>query len=65
MPRKIRDLIRDLENAGFVVRGGKGGHRKYVHSSVEKPVIVSGNLGGDALDYQQKAVKIAIEESRR
>jgi len=24
MPRKVRELIRDLEKAGFVNRGGKG-----------------------------------------
>jgi predicted RNA binding protein YcfA (HicA-like mRNA interferase family) len=29
--RKIRELIRDLERAGFVNRGGKGGHRNFVH----------------------------------
>jgi hypothetical protein len=28
MPRKIRELIRDLERAGFVNRGGRGDHRK-------------------------------------
>lgn len=30
-PRKIRELIRDLEKAGFVNRGGKGSHRNYEH----------------------------------
>ena len=29
MPRKIRELIRELEAAGFVDRGGKGSHRNY------------------------------------
>jgi hypothetical protein len=27
MPKKIRDLIRDLEKAGFINRGGKGSHK--------------------------------------
>lgn len=31
MPRKIRDLIADLQSAGFVNRGGKGSHRNFVH----------------------------------
>lgn len=63
MPPKLRGLIRDLEKAGFVNRGGKGSHRKFVHPRVQKPVVISGKLGDDALDYQQKAVKRAIEES--
>jgi predicted RNA binding protein YcfA (HicA-like mRNA interferase family) len=31
MPRKIRQLIKDLENVGFVNRGGKGSHRNFLH----------------------------------
>ena len=31
MPRKIRELIADLEAAGFTNRGGKGSHRNFVH----------------------------------
>jgi len=64
MPRKIRELIRSLERAGFVNRGGKGSHRNFLHPKVLKPVIISGNPGDDARDYQEKAVKRAIEESR-
>jgi len=48
MPRKVRDLIRDLEKAGFANRGGKGSHRNFVHSNVEKPLTVSGKTGSDA-----------------
>ena len=33
MPSKIRDLIIELEQAGFVNRGGKGSHRNFVHPS--------------------------------
>jgi predicted RNA binding protein YcfA (HicA-like mRNA interferase family) len=29
MLRKIRELIADLERAGFLNRGGKGSHRNY------------------------------------
>ena len=65
MPRKIRELIRDLEPAGFVNRGGKGNHRNFVHPKVTKPVTISGNLGDDAKRYQEKAVKAAIEESQQ
>ena len=31
MPKKIRELIRDLKKAGFVDRGGKGSHRNFTH----------------------------------
>jgi len=65
MPRKIRDLIKDLEDAGFVNQGGKGSHRNFVHSKVTKPITISGNLGDDARPYQEKAVKLAIEESKK
>ena len=65
MPRKIRELIRDLEAAGFVNRGGKGSHRKFVHSKVSKLVILSGQLGNDAKHYQERDVKVAIEVSKK
>ena len=65
MLRKIREFIRDLETAGFVNRGGKGDHRNFVHPKVTKPVTISGNLGEDAKHYQEKAVKAALEESKR
>jgi predicted RNA binding protein YcfA (HicA-like mRNA interferase family) len=65
MPKKIRELIRNLEAAGFVNRGGRGSHRNFVHPKVTKPVTVAGNLGADAKHYQEKAVQLAIEESKR
>jgi predicted RNA binding protein YcfA (HicA-like mRNA interferase family) len=61
----VRDIIGDLEKAGFTDRGGKGGHRNFVHPKVRKPVTVSGNFGDDALRYQERAVRLAIEESKR
>jgi predicted RNA binding protein YcfA (HicA-like mRNA interferase family) len=65
LARKIRDLIRDLEQAGFVDRGGRGSHRNFVHAKVRKPVTISGNPGDDALQYQEKAVRLAVKESIR
>jgi predicted RNA binding protein YcfA (HicA-like mRNA interferase family) len=61
----VRELVSDLERVGFVNRGGKGGHRNFTHPRVRKPVTLSGNLGDDALSYQERAVRLAIEESRR
>ena len=65
MPRKIRELIRDLERAGFTERGGKGSHRNFVHPKVTKPVGICGNPGEDAKHYQEKIVRRAIEEAKR
>jgi predicted RNA binding protein YcfA (HicA-like mRNA interferase family) len=62
MPRKIRDLIRELEAAGFVNRGGKGSHRNYEHPNGGR-VTISGNPGDDVKPYQEREVKKVIGES--
>ena len=64
MPRKIRELIKDLENIGFIKRGGKGSHRNFVHPKVRKPITISGKDNDDAKHYQEKAVQLAIEEAK-
>ena len=63
MPRKIRQLIKDLEKAGFVNRGGKGSHRNFEKGIVR--VTVSGKSGSDAKKYQEKDVEEAIERSAK
>jgi predicted RNA binding protein YcfA (HicA-like mRNA interferase family) len=64
MPRKIRQLIADLEGAGFMlVPGGKGSHRKFRHQRYPGAVILSGKEGDDALPYQEKQVRNAIRET--
>ena len=63
MPRKIRELIRDLERAGFTNRGGKGSHRNFEHPSGARTTL-SGKAGDDARQYQEREVKKVIEESR-
>ena len=63
MPRKIRELIRDLEDAGFENRGGKGSHRNYEHPNGPR-VTLSGKPGDDAKTYQEREVKQAIEEAQ-
>jgi predicted RNA binding protein YcfA (HicA-like mRNA interferase family) len=65
MPRKVRELIKELKKANFVDRGGKGSHRNFVHSNVKKPITISGKPGDDALDYQEKIAKLAIKESKK
>jgi predicted RNA binding protein YcfA (HicA-like mRNA interferase family) len=65
MPPRVRDLIAELERAGFVDRGGKGSHRNFVHPNVRKPVTISGQLGDDAKKYQVRAVRLALEEVKK
>ena len=64
MPPKVRELIAELARAGFIDRGGKGSHRNFVHPNVTRPVTISGMLGDDAKQYQIRAVRLAIEESK-
>lgn len=64
MPKKIRELIRELEMAGFVKRGGKGSHRNFIHVS-GVVLTVSGQPGDDAKPYQFKLVREKIEETQK
>jgi len=63
VPPKVRELIHQLEEAGFENRGGKGSHRNFIHSEVDRPVTISGKMGDDAKQYQIRAVRLAIQES--
>jgi predicted RNA binding protein YcfA (HicA-like mRNA interferase family) len=64
VPPKVRELMAELEQAGFVNRGGKGSHRNFVHPKVAKPITISGAPADDAKHYQVRAVKRAIQESK-
>ena len=41
---------------------GKGSHRKFAHARFPGAVTLSGRDGADAKPYQEKQVKMAIEE---
>ncbi len=64
MPRKIRELIFELEQFGFVNRGGKGSHRNFEHEKGVK-ITISGQLGDDAKFYQEREVKQKVLESKQ
>jgi predicted RNA binding protein YcfA (HicA-like mRNA interferase family) len=64
MPRKIRQLIADLEKVGFVNRGGKGSHRNYIHPTGAR-VTIGGQPGHDAQPYQERQLRRQIEESQK
>ena len=64
MPRKIRELIKDLTVAGFdeLTGGGKGSHRKFTHDRYSGAVTLSGQASDDAKPYQERQVRQAIGE---
>ena len=59
MPRKVRQLMADLEKAGFVDRGGKSSHRNFTHPQGLR-VTISGGAGDDAKHYQERDVRRAL-----
>ena len=63
MPRKVRDLIADLERAGFLDRGGKGSHRNFSHPKGLR-VTLCGKPGDDAKRYQERDVRRAIKSAQ-
>ena len=63
MPRKVRELVRDLEHAGFVNRVGKGSHRNFLHPRGVR-ITISGNAGDDAKRYQERDVEKALRETQ-
>ncbi len=64
MPRKVRELVRELTDAGFqqVGRRGKGSHRLFAHPDCAGVVTLSGQDGDDAKPYQETQVRRAVEE---
>lgn len=67
MPRKIRELIQELKEAGFyeIRGGGKGAHRKFAHVKYAGAVTLSGQSGDDAKLYQEQQVKQAVKRVKR
>lgn len=64
MPRKVRQLIADLEKVGFVNRGGKGSHRNFTHPQGLR-VTISGGAGDDAKHYQERDVRHALNAVKK
>jgi len=64
MPRKVKEMIRDLIRAGFIDRGGKGSHRNFRHPSGIH-ITLSGSAGEDVKPYQEKALAKAMKEVKK
>ena len=67
MTKKIRQLVKELIDAGFhsISGGGNGSHRKYVRQRFSGAATPSGNDGDDAKIYQEKPVRRVLEEIER
>ena len=65
MPKKIRELKKMLQKAGFQQAPGKGSHTNWIHPLYSGKVTISGKDGSDAKPYQEKETKQAIEEVNR
>jgi predicted RNA binding protein YcfA (HicA-like mRNA interferase family) len=65
MPKKIRELKKMLQKAGFQQLSGKGSHTNWIHPLYSGKVTVSGKDSKDAKSYQEKEIKQAIEEITR
>ena len=60
MARKVRELMSELEQAGFVNRGGKGSHRNFVHPKGFRITLTDGS-GEDAKHYQERDLRRALD----
>lgn len=63
MPRKLRDLKRDLRRAGYeeLARRGKGSHSVWSHARVaDLQPTIAGQDGDDAKPYQEREVRAAV-----
>lgn len=65
MPKKIRELKKILQQAGFSQRTGKGSHSNWYHPLYSGRITISGNDGADAREYQENEVFKAIKEVER
>lgn len=64
MPRKIRDLLKDLRQAGFVMDRQKGSHRQFKYPNLPGVITVAGAEGDDAKTYQERQIAEVIAKSK-
>jgi len=49
MPRKIRDLLKDLRKAGFELDRQKGSHRQFKHPNLPGVITLAGAEGAEVI----------------
>ena len=66
MPRKVRQLKRDLRRAGAYMEREKGDHEKWKHPLVPDYFVeLAGGDGDDALRYQEQQVQELLRRIQR
>ena len=65
VPQKIRELKRQLRQAGFFSRQGKGSHTVWIHPLLPRDELtISGNDTDEAKKYQVSDVKNILKKLR-
>ena len=64
MPKKIRDLLKDLRKAGFELDRQKGSHRQFKHPNLPGVITLAGAEGDDAKTYQERQIAEVIAKSQ-
>ena len=64
MPRKVRDGVKDLKKAGFVLDRQKGSHRFFKYGKTIG-ITISGHDGDDLTRPYEKQIKERIAEAER
>jgi len=64
MPKKIRDLLKDLRKAGFELDRQKGSHRQFKHPNLPGVITLAGAEGDDAKTYQERQIAEVIAKSK-
>ncbi|MGH2516554.1 MAG: type II toxin-antitoxin system HicA family toxin [Ktedonobacterales bacterium] len=66
MPRKLRELRRDLRRDGWYLDRQRGtSHQTWKHDlALDFPIVLAGHDGADAKDYQEKLVHEGQQRTR-
>lgn len=65
MPRKIRELRRDLRQAGWIIDHQTGSHQRWRHTLVaDLDITLAGADGADAKPYMEKDVREAVRRAK-
>jgi len=63
MPKKIKELKKMLQRAGFECMRTRGSHERWIHPNLpELPVTLAGKDSQDAKPYLEKLVNIALKK---
>ena len=63
MPKKIRELKKQLRKAGFECKRIRGSHERWIHDDLpELPITVAGKDSEDAKPYLEKLVATALKK---